>query len=392
MTLAVFYYTRNTAQAMEAELCQKMLVSAGQTRNNIDYRFEQVKESASALIGTLYPYLNSDADTAVQLEEYAKIRRALSEQLDKHMITRLRLYVPDEKILFRPEKQRFTPWTLCPALEKTGPFIKKAAYFGTEHTFVSLGISEPTAVVSCAVALKSQADYDKLCGVLFADVSVSQFHEILPQAAPTMTKCSLRMRRAVFWRTQTTRIWAKRPLPPSLMEQVCSLGSGYLLEPDVILAFSRLETTEWYVISSMPRAQVYTMDSGAVNTIVSMWVVACLILFIIAVTAAYSLNLNHTVSRLNAAIHTLDAENGTGNTDSCAGRRKGGLITLERDTEQIVRSIAAVVDARYRDRLAISEYQMESLQAQIKPHFLYNTLDVIKWMILDKNRMTAYGW
>lgn len=72
-------------------------------------------------------------------------------------------------------------------------------------------------------------------------------------------------------------------------------------------------------------------------------------------------------------------------TDSCAGRRKGGLITLERDTEQIVRSIAAVVDARYRDRLAISEYQMESLQAQIKPHFLYNTLDVIKWMILDKN-------
>ena len=185
-----------------------------------------------------------------------------------------------------------------------------------------------------------------------------------------MTKCSLRMRRAVFWRTQTTRIWVKRPLPPSLMEQVCSLGSGYLLEPDVILAFSRLETTEWYVISSMPRAQVYTMDSGAVNTIVSMWVVACLILFIIAVTAAYSLNLNRTVSRLNAAIHTLDAENGTGNTDSCAGRRKGGLITLERDTEQIVRSIAAVVDARYRDRLAISEYQMESLQAQIKPHFL----------------------
>ncbi len=52
LTLAVFYYTRNTAQAMEAELCQKMLVSAGQTRNNIDYRFEQVKESASALIGT----------------------------------------------------------------------------------------------------------------------------------------------------------------------------------------------------------------------------------------------------------------------------------------------------------------------------------------------------
>lgn len=384
LTLAVFYYTRNTAQAMEAELCQKMLVSAGQTRNNIDYRFEQVKESASALIGTLYPYLNSDADTAVQLEEYAKIRRALSEQLDKHMITRLRLYVPDEKIY---SGQKTTLYSLDPlsSLGENGSVYQKGGVFWHGTHLVSLGISEPTAVVSCAVALKSQADYDKLCGVLFADVSVSQFHEIFAAGSTNHDEMFLADAQGRILAHTDDAHLGETALPPSLMEQVCSLGSGYLLEPDVILAFSRLETTEWYVISSMPRAQVYTMDSGAVNTIVSMWVVACLILFIIAVTAAYSLNLNRTVSRLNAAIHTLDAENGTGNTDSCAGRRKGGLITLERDTEQIVRSIAAVVDARYRDRLAISEYQMESLQAQIKPHFLYNTLDVIKWMILDKN-------
>lgn len=375
LTLAVFYYTRNTAQAMEAELCQKMLVSAGQTRNNIDYRFEQVKESASALIGTLYPYLNSDADTAVQLEEYAKIRRALSEQLDKHMITRLRLYVPDEKIY---SGQKTTLYSLDPlsSLGENGSVYQKGGVFWHGTHLVSLGISEPTAVVSCAVALKSQADYDKLCGVLFADVSVSQFHEIFAAGSTNHDEMFLADAQGRILAHTDDAHLGETALPPSLMEQVCSLGSGYLLEPDVILAFSRLETTEWYVISSMPRAQVYTMDSGAVNTIVSMWVVACLILFIIAVTAAYSLNLNRTVSRLNAAIHTLDAENGTGNTDSCAGRRKGGLITLERDTEQIVRSIAAVVDARYRDRLAISEYQMESLQAQIKPHFLYNTLDV----------------
>lgn len=390
LTLAVFYYTRNTAQAMEAELCQKMLVSAGQTRNNIDYRFEQVKESASALIGTLYPYLNSDADTAVQLEEYAKIRRALSEQLDKHMITRLRLYVPDEKIY---SGQKTTLYSLDPlsSLGENGSVYQKGGVFWHGTHLVSLGISEPTAVVSCAVALKSQADYDKLCGVLFADVSVSQFHEIFAAGSTNHDEMFLADAQGRILAHTDDAHLGETALPPSLMEQVCSLGSGYLLEPDVILAFSRLETTEWYVISSMPRAQVYTMDSGAVNTIVSMWVVACLILFIIAVTAAYSLNLNRTVSRLNAAIHTLDAENGTGNTDSCAGRRKGGLITLERDTEQIVRSIAAVVDARYRDRLAISEYQMESLQAQIKPHFLYNTLDVIKWMIKRTHASSVYA-
>ena len=277
LTLAVFYYTRNTAQAMEAELCQKMLVSAGQTRNNIDYRFEQVKESASALIGTLYPYLNSDADTAVQLEEYAKIRRALSEQLDKHMITRLRLYVPDEKIY---SGQKTTLYSLDPlsSLGENGSVYQKGGVFWHGTHLVSLGISEPTAVVSCAVALKSQADYDKLCGVLFADVSVSQFHEIFAAGSTNHDEMFLADAQGRILAHTDDAHLGETALPPSLMEQVCSLGSGYLLEPDVILAFSRLETTEWYVISSMPRAQVYTMDSGAVNTIVSMWVVACLIL------------------------------------------------------------------------------------------------------------------
>ena len=286
-----------------------MLVSAGQTRNNIDYRFEQVKESASALIGTLYPYLNSDADTAVQLEEYAKIRRALSEQLDKHMITRLRLYVPDEKIY---SGQKTTLYSLDPlsSLGENGSVYQKGGVFWHGTHLVSLGISEPTAVVSCAVALKSQADYDKLCGVLFADVSVSQFHEIFAAGSTNHDEMFLADAQGRILAHTDDAHLGETALPPSLMEQVCSLGSGYLLEPDVILAFSRLETTEWYVISSMPRAQVYTMDSGAVNTIVSMWVVACLILFIIAVTAAYSLNLNRTVSRLNAAIHTLVPKTG----------------------------------------------------------------------------------
>ena len=37
----------------------------------------------------------------------------------------------------------------------------------------------------------------------------------------------------------------------------------------------------------------------------------------------------------------------------------------------------------YQDQIDLANYQMQALQAQIKPHFLYNTLDVIKWMILE---------
>lgn len=82
------------------------------------------------------------------------------------------------KNLIPARKQRFNSLDPLSSLGENGSVYQKGGVFWHGTHLVSLGISEPTAVVSCAVALKSQADYDKLCGVLFADVSVSQFHEI----------------------------------------------------------------------------------------------------------------------------------------------------------------------------------------------------------------------
>ena len=52
-------------------------------------------------------------------------------------------------------------------------------------------------------------------------------------------------------------------------------------------------------------------------------------------------------------------------------------------------TVKDLMERQYQDRLAIAESQMKSLQAQIKPHFLYNTLDIIKWMILDQRSEEA---
>ena len=58
-------------------------------------------------------------------------------------------------------------------------------------------------------------------------------------------------------------------------------------------------------------------------------------------------------------------------------------------TDQMVLTVKDLMEERYRDQIAIAESQMKSLQAQIKPHFLYNTLDTIKWMILGQKTEDA---
>lgn len=383
LTLAVLYYTRNTMEAMEMELCQKMQVSVEQTRSNMDYRFLQTAEDASTLMGTLYPYLNSNADTEEQLQEYSRICRALVENLDKNMISSLRLYVPDNKIYSGQQTEQYSLRSLC-ELENEEVLSHKGGVYWMEPHTVELGMASPVPVISCGLALKSQANYDKWAGVLFVDLDISQFQEIFASAGDGT--CLVDGTGKILM--DVNGIYAGQGgFTETQMEQIKTEESGYLTDENSIIAFSRLKIRDWYIVASMARHQVQSENIGTVNTIIAMWAVACLALFIIAFTAGYSLILNHTVHNINTAIRTLEMDDAGGQARGSSGRwGKAIFASLEYDTEQILRSVADIVEARYKDKLAISEYQMESLQEQIKPHFLYNTLDAIKWMILDEKQ------
>ena len=53
----------------------------------------------------------------------------------------------------------------------------------------------------------------------------------------------------------------------------------------------------------------------------------------------------------------------------------------------MVEQIRTLIDQVYQQELAQKSAELESLQAQINPHFLYNTLDSINWMLIDRGEM-----
>lgn len=53
----------------------------------------------------------------------------------------------------------------------------------------------------------------------------------------------------------------------------------------------------------------------------------------------------------------------------------------------MVGQIRTLVNRVYREQLAQKNAEMEALQAQINPHFLYNSLDSINWMLIDRGEM-----
>ncbi|WP_438444221.1 cache domain-containing sensor histidine kinase [Gorillibacterium sp. sgz5001074] len=96
---------------------------------------------------------------------------------------------------------------------------------------------------------------------------------------------------------------------------------------------------------------------------------------------AASLYLSHSISRpivhLNMLMHR--AEGGDWNS-RYQGNRKDEVGQLGRSFNAMISQIAKLLQLTEQQAKQKREAEFRSLQAQIKPHFLYNTLDTIQWM------------
>lgn len=392
LTVLIFIYTRNSSEFLKKEIVRKTQLATEQACNSVDIILEQVKEAASSLVGTIYPYLNNESDIAGQVEEYAEICRTMNEYINKHKISFLRLYVPDTKIYADQISMRYSFYSLK-GLDK-GRYSRAGIYWEETHE-VKLGDGTLHKVISCINAVKKLSDYDELAGVLCADIETEQFYSIFADGTSSFENMYLVNEKGSILVSRDGEGRDDTVIEAKVMQRIQQEKDGCVEEEGIIYAFDQLEEADWYVVSINNQNGGYTLDTNVVVSIATVWLVVFLILLIFAGTMMYNINLNKTVKSINCAVNELEI----GAAESLQKQEKKksfreklgqmGLKDLEKDVEQIVLSINDILEKQYQDKLAISEYRMEALQAQIKPHFLYNTLDAIKWMIMDESLKDA---
>ncbi|MCD7715899.1 MAG: sensor histidine kinase [Lachnospiraceae bacterium] len=65
---------------------------------------------------------------------------------------------------------------------------------------------------------------------------------------------------------------------------------------------------------------------------------------------------------------------------SCEAEGEDEIAVLANSFNQMVNDIRTLIDEAYEQEMMQQEIEMKSLQMQINPHFLYNTLDTINWI------------
>lgn len=137
----------------------------------------------------------------------------------------------------------------------------------------------------------------------------------------------------------------------------------------------------WTVSLYKPQKLIYEstnfMITGNVIAII------LLIVFSVIITSVLSKVMVSGLEKLRANMEEVEKGNMEITVKSNNEDEVGALI---RGFEKMIIQIKALIEDVYESRLIQKDYEMKALQAQINPHFLYNSLSLINWMALETDQ------
>lgn len=136
----------------------------------------------------------------------------------------------------------------------------------------------------------------------------------------------------------------------------------------------QINLTDWYMVTIFPDGEVLKQGTIVKNRVLLLLVLVSTFAIFAAYALSYSLN-----KRLSLlATKMRDMHNG--NLEPLVVPKKNDEINmLVEDFNYMTEKMSQLIAQQYKSGQELKSSELKSLQAQINPHFLYNTLDMINW-------------
>lgn len=157
---------------------------------------------------------------------------------------------------------------------------------------------------------------------------------------------------------------------------------------DVLVNYYKLKENNWRVVNIIDSKSIYNESKQVIGVIL---IISLVSVFFSIIASIF---LSQTISKpLKGMVHTMREVVGGNlkvripNTGKKSTRDEIAILqeSFNYMIEQIESLIAKVYEEQNNKRIA----EIKSLEAQINPHFLYNTLDTIKWTALFQKANNA---
>ncbi len=166
-------------------------------------------------------------------------------------------------------------------------------------------------------------------------------------------------------------------LKEEMTGELKSLSDGSYTRTNVIYTLHTLENCNWRVVG------VSYVDELITGRVEGMIRICVILLFLVLVTAIligilFSKVFAQPAKRLTGAMEAFEKE--TENFQFVTVRGTSEISALSDSFGHMVVRIQELMEQVRQEEITLRKTELNALQAQINPHFLYNTLDSIAWM------------
>jgi two-component system, sensor histidine kinase YesM len=145
--------------------------------------------------------------------------------------------------------------------------------------------------------------------------------------------------------------------------------------------FNTLEKTSWKIIGRVEQKDL--MNSAYEIKILTIWLILLSLSLSVLIYIFVSEGLTRPIKKLQSVMK--EAENGNFEVRAQT-RSQDEIADLCHSFNAMIRKIRELMVLTIEEQEALKKYELKALQAQINPHFLYNSLEAIIWMAEAGNK------
>lgn len=352
-TLMYIYYL-NSSNIIVTEVTQSYLQTLKQSQINITNTLENVDNISKEIFmdKRIQDFVSDESKNNIKLQvEQVKEIRDMFINIAQSDNCRIRIFIDGEKIA-SGEKVTFFPlqdvtdrsW-YKDVVDHKGVSIWTGVY---RETYMD---TDPENVISCARVLKHSFNYNDNDGILLIDLPEKILGRIL-QGIEIGNSNEIYIADSsgrVISHADKTKLGSVN-LDERELEYVNNSSEGIKAinnnGREIFLIYKEIEANGWKLIAEVDRKDIIKSNTffNSISTFILI-----IITFIIIIFGLF-LMFGHTME------------------------------VLDRQVKQMVSEAKRLMEESYQAKLSEREAQLKALQAQINPHFLYNTLDNINWM------------